>query len=131
MERRKFMSLTGILAASIFAAPKALAESFTKINKPDSYWKKKLTEMQYYVLGKEGTERSFTSPLNNEKRKGTFVCAGCELPLFKSKYKYDSGTGWPSFYDAVDKSAIREIEDNSLGMKRVEIKCSKCEYTEK
>lgn len=125
MKRRKFMSLTGILAASIFAAPKALAESFTKINKPDSYWKKKLTEMQYYVLRKEGTERSFTSPLNNEKRKGTFVCAGCELPLFKSEYKYDSGTGWPSFYDYI-KGHVETKLDFKLVYPRKEYHCARC-----
>src|SRR5258705_10593833 len=112
MNRRRFLSasLAGLAGATACGRP-ALAqaqaqvpkvEAVSKIEKvaksPDE-WRKVLTPMQFAVLREEGTERPFTSPLNNEKRKGTFVCAGCDLPLFESKTKYDSGTGWPSFYD--------------------------------
>ncbi|MEK6846887.1 MAG: peptide-methionine (R)-S-oxide reductase MsrB [Nanoarchaeota archaeon] len=88
-------------------------------------WKKKLTPEQYRVLRDKGTERAFTGELLHEKRKGMFVCAGCGAELFDSSTKFDSGTGWPSFYDA-KKGSVFFHEDNSLGMKRVEVTCAKC-----
>lgn len=88
-------------------------------------WKKKLGTEEYYVLREEGTEHAFTSPLNNEKRKGTFVCAGCGLPLFKSETKYNSGTGWPSFYQAIENH-VETKTDYKIGVSRTEYHCAKC-----
>lgn len=91
----------------------------------DAEWRKRLTPQQYDVLRKHGTERAGTSPLNHEKRKGTFVCAGCDLPLFSSDTKYESGTGWPSFYQPL-ANAIGTKQDRSFFMTRTEVHCSRC-----
>lgn len=88
-------------------------------------WKERLTPMQFDVLRKEGTERPGSSPFNNEKRDGTFVCAGCELPLFKADKKYESGTGWPSFFNYIEGS-LGMKEDNKLFSKRTEYHCIRC-----
>jgi len=88
-------------------------------------WRSRLTDMEYYVLREEGTERPGTSPLDNEKRKGSFVCAGCELELFTSDMKYDSGTGWPSFYTVV-QGAVGTKDDHKLFAKRTEYHCIRC-----
>ena len=88
-------------------------------------WKEKLTPEEFKVLRKEGTERAFTSPLNNEKRKGTFVCKGCDFPLFKSETKFKSGTGWPSFYDAI-KDHVGTKRDFLLLFPRKEYHCARC-----
>ncbi len=89
-------------------------------------WRKRLTPAEFNVLREEGTERAFTSPLNDEKHDGTFVCAGCQLPLFSSETKFNSGTGWPSFYAPIDEANVREVVDNSYGMRRVEVECARC-----
>ena len=94
-------------------------------NLTESDWKDRLTEMEFYVLREEGTERAGTSPLNDEKREGTFVCAGCALPLFKSETKYESGTGWPSFFDFIPGSLDTKV-DRKLFMARTEYHCSRC-----
>jgi peptide-methionine (R)-S-oxide reductase len=91
----------------------------------DADWKKRLDDQQFYVLRKHGTERAGTSPLNHEKRKGTFACAGCDLPLFASDTKFESGTGWPSFYKPLD-NAIETTTDRSFFMSRTEVHCSRC-----
>ena len=91
----------------------------------DAEWKKRLTPEQYNILREEGTERAFTSPLNNEKRSGTYVCAGCELPLFSSDMKYDSGTGWPSFYTTLPNNIETKI-DFKLIYPRTEYHCTRC-----
>jgi len=96
-----------------------------KVIKSDEEWQKNLNEQQYDVLRCEGTERAFTSPLNLEKRIGDFVCAGCGLKLFPSQYKFDSGTGWPSFYDVIPGTLEKKI-DNKLGVPRVEYHCVRC-----
>ena len=88
-------------------------------------WKKRLTPAQYGILREEGTERAFTSPLDHEKRKGTFACAGCDLPLFSSDTKFDSGTGWPSFYEPLP-GAVETRTDRSFFMKRTEVHCARC-----
>jgi len=93
----------------------------------DEKWKDKLTEEEYKVTRQCGTEPPFSGKYYNHKEDGVYRCVCCDATLFSSSTKYDSGSGWPSFYDAVDKDAIKEIEDNSLGMKRVEIKCAKCD----
>lgn len=87
---------------------------------------KKLTKEQHHILKEKGTELPFTGKLLKEKRDGMYICAACGSKLFSSKTKFDSGTGWPSFYDAVDKKKIILKEDNGLFMKRVEVICAKC-----
>jgi peptide-methionine (R)-S-oxide reductase len=104
---------------------KAAAEGKFEIDRTPEEWKKILTPEQYAVLREEDTERPFTSPLNNEKRKGTFACAGCDLPLFSSATKFDSGTGWPSFYAPIE-GAIGQTQDVSFGMVRDEVHCRRC-----
>jgi peptide-methionine (R)-S-oxide reductase len=96
-----------------------------KIDRPDEEWRKLLTPEQYKVLLKEGTERAGASPLNQEKRKGSYLCAGCGAPLFASDTKFDSGTGWPSFYRALP-GALETKPDNSLFMARTEYHCARC-----
>jgi peptide-methionine (R)-S-oxide reductase len=91
----------------------------------DEEWRQKLTPEQYNVLRKEGTERAGTSPLNQEKRRGTFLCAGCDLPLFSSDTKYESGTGWPSFWKPLE-NAVGTTEDRSWFMTRTEVHCRRC-----
>ncbi|MEE4207965.1 MAG: peptide-methionine (R)-S-oxide reductase MsrB [Parvularcula sp.] len=88
-------------------------------------WRERLTDAEFRVLRKEGTERSGTSPLNDEKRKGVFICAGCALPLFQSDTKYNSGTGWPSFFDYID-GALGFKTDYKLIYPRKEYHCSRC-----
>jgi len=114
-------SVLGLAVQQVFAAE---AETF-EVTRSDEEWRKRLDANQYAVLRREGTERPFTSPLNDEHRAGVFVCAGCELPLFSSKTKFDSGTGWPSFYQPLD-NAVRKHEDTTLGMVRTEIHCRRC-----
>ncbi|HEY8576223.1 MAG TPA: peptide-methionine (R)-S-oxide reductase MsrB [Devosia sp.] len=91
----------------------------------DAEWKTRLDPQAYAVLRHEATERPFTSPLNDEHRQGTFLCAGCEQPLFASETKFDSGTGWPSFYTFID-GALGTSVDNTLFMTRTEVHCSNC-----
>lgn len=100
------------------------AEKF-EIEKTPEEWRKQLTPMQYHILREEGTERPFSSPLLKEHRKGTFACAGCDLPLFASETKYDSGTGWPSFWQPLP-NAVGERKDSTLGMTRTEVHCRRC-----
>lgn len=132
MNRRSFIKgmLAGlsILGFSKFLiAGKAMAadEKIEKITKTDAEWQKLLTPAQYDVLRHEGTETPFTSPLLHEKREGIFQCVGCDLSLFPSKYKFDSGTGWPSFYDSLP-GHIETKTDHSLGITRTEYHCARC-----
>jgi len=95
----------------------------------DAQWRERLTDEQYRVLRDHGTERAGSSPLDNEKRDGTFHCAGCDQKLFDMAHKFDSGTGWPSFYqplDGVESKLIGTREDNTLWMQRVEVHCTNC-----
>jgi len=98
-----------------------------KIRKSDAEWKAELTPEQYRVARKHGTERAFTSPLNDEKRDGTFACVCCGQPLFRTEAKFDSGTGWPSFTAPIGEEAVEDHEDRSLFMRRVETRCAKCD----
>jgi peptide-methionine (R)-S-oxide reductase len=136
MQRRQFLShaLFGLAGATVLrsaaAATQAAASGadtvkIDKVVKTEDEWRKLLTPAQFSVLRQEGTERPFSSPLNNEKRKGTFVCAGCDLPLFESRTKYDSGTGWPSFYQKID-GRIETSVDHKLIYPRTEYHCARC-----
>ncbi len=98
-----------------------------KVKKSEQEWMDQLGYEAFQVLRMKGTERAGTSPLNHEKRKGTFVCAGCGEPLFASDTKYESGSGWPSFFEPVDGDAIEEEVDKSLWMTRTEVHCAKCD----
>lgn len=95
------------------------------ITHTEEEWRAKLSPAQYQVLRKHGTERAGTSPLNAEKRHGKFICAGCDQELFASDTKFESGTGWPSFYQPLE-GAVGTSEDSSFFMKRTEVHCSKC-----
>jgi len=111
---------------SLLAKDATVAADATPVTLSDAAWRKLLADDSYDVLRHEGTERPFTSPLNNEKRKGTFVCAGCDLPLFKSDTKYDSGTGWPSFWSPIP-GALGTKVDYKLIAPRTEYHCRRCD----
>jgi len=98
-----------------------------RVEKSDQEWRASLSEMEYKVLRKKGTERAFTGRYHDEKRAGTYVCRGCGAALFASSAKYDSGTGWPSFYDVVDVENVRTEVDRKFFMTRTEILCSACD----
>ena len=98
-----------------------------KLTKSDDEWRKQLTPEQYYVTREHGTERAFTGPHVSEKRAGTYVCVCCGEPLFAADTKFDSGTGWPSFYKPLASGAVDELEDHSWFMRRTEVRCSKCD----
>ncbi len=101
------------------------AEKTFEVTKSEEEWRRSLTPEQYNVLRKHGTERAGTSPLNQEKRKGMFVCAGCDQPLFSSETKFESGTGWPSFYQPL-ANAVETATDRSWFMTRTEVHCRRC-----
>ena len=115
----------------IFKPMKVLASSLNSKEDKEEWnlskeeWKSRLNSESYYILREEGTERAFSSQLNNEKRQGVFHCLGCDLPLFLSDKKYDSGTGWPSFWDAIQGSIETKI-DFKLIVPRTEYHCSRC-----
>ncbi|RDJ21309.1 peptide-methionine (R)-S-oxide reductase [Bosea caraganae] len=96
------------------------------VTRTDAEWRKLLNAEQYAVLRQSATEHPFTSPLDKEKRRGTFACAGCELDLFSSTAKFDSGTGWPSFWAPIDDKAVGTERDSTFGMVRVSVHCSRC-----
>jgi methionine-R-sulfoxide reductase len=98
-----------------------------KVIKTDEEWKRSLTRDQYEVTRQKGTEPPFTSPLNHIHQQGVFECACCDLPLFSSKAKFDSGTGWPSFYEPIAKENVREETDRSLSETRTEVLCARCD----
>lgn len=122
------------MLTSGFAAVAALGMGTLRINasteefeimRSEAEWRKRLSAKAYNVLREEGTERAFTSPLNDEHRKGVFACAGCDLPLYSSETKYESGTGWPSFWKPLP-NAIGTREDNTLFSRRTEVHCRRC-----
>jgi peptide-methionine (R)-S-oxide reductase len=117
--------VVALLAANHFASGSAKKAQTFEITRSDAEWRAVLTPAQYAVLRQEGTERAYTSPLNDEKRPGIFACAGCDLPLFSSKTKFDSRTGWPSFWQPLD-NAVGTSSDRSFGMMRTEVHCRRC-----
>ena len=126
MDRRTLIGtgLAGWLLGAAGCSSEASAESF-EVTRSDAEWRRRLTPQQYAVLRRASTERAGTSPLDREKRRGTFVCAGCALPLYSSATKYDSGTGWPSFWRPLP-NAIRTKTDRELFMARTEVHCRRC-----
>ncbi|MFC2188403.1 peptide-methionine (R)-S-oxide reductase MsrB [Peijinzhouia sedimentorum] len=98
-----------------------------KVLKTEAEWKKELDPIAFHVLREKGTERAFTGPLWDNKEEGTYLCGGCGEPLFSSETKFESGTGWPSFYQPIDRSKLEDHLDQSLGMVRTEVVCKKCE----
>jgi peptide-methionine (R)-S-oxide reductase len=109
----------------LFGASHEAGEENYPVSLSDEEWRAKLTPGQYSVLRKHGTERAGTSPLNQEKRTGTFICAGCGQPLFASDTKFESGTGWPSFFQPL-QDAVGTTTDRSFFMTRTEVHCSQC-----
>ena len=132
MNRRRFItrclgfSLLPLLASRVPAKKAARPGAMKKIVKTEVEWRKILSRRQFYILRSDGTEMSYSSPLNNEKRKGTYVCAGCKLPLFTSEMKYDSGTGWPSFYTTLPGAVDTKL-DFKLLIPRTEYHCARCD----
>ncbi|MDZ5698372.1 peptide-methionine (R)-S-oxide reductase MsrB [Chelativorans sp. M5D2P16] len=98
-----------------------------KVQKSEAEWREQLTPEQYHVTREHGTERAFTGPYWDDKREGLYRCVSCGRPLFESETKYDSGTGWPSFYAPVDDDAVSLHEDRGLLMKRTEVRCADCD----
>jgi len=124
MNRRSTMKL--FAALGLTGAASAAAAPPRKLYLPDEEWRRRLTKEQYEVLRKHGTEWARSSPLNHEERTGTYHCAGCDLPLFSSKAKYDSGTGWPSFHSPLP-DALGFSTDFKLIVPRREYHCARCE----
>jgi peptide-methionine (R)-S-oxide reductase len=126
MNRRNFVSvLAGLFAARGALAAGAGGSGIAKLELSEDEWRKRLTPEQFAVLRQEATERPGSSPFNAEKRKGTFVCAGCELPLFDSSTKFDSGTGWPSFFTFIP-AHLEMKTDFKLIVPRTEYHCARC-----
>ncbi len=128
MNRRHFLvraagTLAGAAAGMTIEIGRAAP--IVKVVRTEAEWKKVLTPEQFWILREEGTETPFSSPLNHEKRAGTFACAACELPLFESRTKFDSGTGWPSFWQAID-GAVETKADYKLIVRRDEYHCARC-----
>ena len=129
LSRRTFILIPTMSILKTFFKPmQVLASSIAskeEWNLSKEEWKYRLSPESYYILREEGTERAFSSQLNNEKRKGVFHCAGCDLPLFTSDKKFDSGTGWPSFWDSIQGSVATKV-DFKLIVPRTEYHCSRC-----
>ncbi|MET0722465.1 MAG: peptide-methionine (R)-S-oxide reductase MsrB [Tardiphaga sp.] len=130
IDRRFFLTTAAGLGALMTfkwlrVSPAEAADEKFEVMKTDAEWRAQLTPQQYDILRKEGTERPYSSPLNKEKRKGTFACAGCDNQLFSSDTKFESGTGWPSFWQPLP-NAVGERKDSTLGMVRTEIHCRRC-----
>ena len=123
--RRLFLLTSFVTVLSLTPARMALAQKIEKLVLSDKEWRMKLTEKQYKILRKEGTEKPWSSPLNDEKREGVYHCAGCDLALFTSEMKYDSGTGWPSFYTHIE-DALETKLDFKLIVPRTEYHCARC-----
>jgi peptide-methionine (R)-S-oxide reductase len=141
MSRRFLLRMVAALAAAAFVSGASLAldaqgdsargkkkrEAWEKIVKTDEEWERVLTPEQFRVMRRKGTEPPFSSPLNGEKGEGVFECAACGLPLFDSRTKFDSGTGWPSFYAPLAEGNVREETDVGHGMRRTEVLCARCD----
>jgi peptide-methionine (R)-S-oxide reductase len=125
--KRQFLSMGTIGAAAFIfgCGQEATAKAKYAVTYSDAEWKKRLSPAAYRVLRQEDTERPYTSPLDKEKRKGTFVCTGCAQRLFSSSTKFDSGTGWPSFYQPIT-GGVGTKTDYKIGLPRTEVHCARC-----
>ena len=126
MSTMKRSTVLTALAGIVLAGPAAARAAVTRVSHSDAEWRKLLSPEAYEVLRHEGTERPFSSPLDEEKRAGTYFCAGCDLALFSSKTKFDSGTGWPSFWQPLP-NAVSTHHDTSLFMDRTAVTCARCD----
>ena len=129
MSRRQWALGAGALAIGAITAPRtglAKAPGRFEVVRPDEEWRQRLTPEQYRVLRKNGTERAGSSPLDREKRAGVYHCAGCEKPLFSSAHKYDSRTGWPSFWQPLEPGAIGTSPEWSIFGRQTEVHCARC-----
>ena len=131
-QRRLFLALAGLAGGGALLQGfmpggrlQAATERTFELVRSDAQWREALTPAQYRILRQAGTEYPHSSPLDREKRPGVFACAGCGLPLFSSQTKFDSGTGWPSFWKPLDEAVVEDA-DMTLGMKRVEVLCRRC-----
>lgn len=123
MNRRKFIASGLMLSAAPYAA--VASEGSFEVTRTDAEWKALLSPLEYKVMRKEGTERAGSSPLDKNYADGTYACRGCDLPLYPSKTKYDSGTGWPSFFESLP-NAVRTKDDRKLFSLRTEVHCRRC-----
>ncbi len=133
MQRRQFLfQASAITGAFLISGPSVLAHPINKtldlkpLDKSEKEWSKLVSKQEFHILFEEGTERPNSSPLNNVKEKGTFICAACYLPLFESETKYDSGTGWPSFYQPIEGRVATKL-DLKMVWPRTEYHCARCE----
>lgn len=132
MNRRQFFSSAGLKLAGIAIASTSIAFAFDDpkkkfpLGKPEAEWKKVLTPEQFYVARQKGTERAFSGKYWDNHEKGTYKCVCCGTPLFTSDTKFESGTGWPSFWKPAVAKNVAEVADNSHGMVRSEVECSQC-----
>ena len=133
MNRRTFFKIVMALGLGFFAKAMGLfsiqnsnAKEVFEITKSDEEWKAVLTKEQYYVLRQAGTERPFQNKYNDNKQQGTYLCAGCDLPLFSSEHKFDSKTGWPSFWQPIEEEAVGTKTDYVLLYPRTEVHCARC-----
>lgn len=130
--RRSFVAGASLAAAMPLLAScgsgvvDARKEKSFRVSKTEAQWRRELTREEYRILREAGTERAYSSPLDREKRRGTFVCAGCGNRLYSSAHKYDSGTGWPSFWQAIDSGAVGTSTDYKIGYPRTEVHCADC-----
>ncbi|SOB78614.1 peptide-methionine (R)-S-oxide reductase [Sphingomonas guangdongensis] len=124
MTDRRTLLASAVLGTAGVLLPRS-ADARYEVTLPDAEWRKRLTPAAYQVLRHEDTERPYSSPLNGEKRSGVFACAGCKLPLFTSRTKFESGTGWPSFWAPLP-NAVATRTDRTLGMARTEVHCRRC-----
>ncbi len=129
IDRRRLLGWVGasasFVALTACGSGHAEAKDFP-VTLSKAQWRKRLSKQEFYILRQAGTERPYSSPLNDEKRAGTFVCAGCGNALYSSKTKYDSRTGWPSFWRAIDKGAVGTSTDYKIGYPRTEVHCADC-----
>jgi peptide-methionine (R)-S-oxide reductase len=127
VDRRQFLGVAGgsAIGLNLLSAGSPAKAADFEVRHTAAEWRRRLGAQRYHILRETGTERAFTSPLLNEKRRGIFACAGCGLPLFSSAAKYDSGTGWPSFRNPLP-TAVKYRRDPSLGMDRTEEHCRRC-----
>ena len=127
MTTRRSMLAWGAAALALWAArpPRIAAATAFEVTRTEAEWRALLSPQAFAVLRESATERPWTSPLNDEHRAGVFACAGCALPLFSSETKFDSGTGWPSFWAPLD-NAVGTEEDRAFGMLRTEVHCRRC-----